>query len=49
MSIPAHIVDAYMQASENLMKLDDLTDVDIEAVQKMLDRLSEKFNSEHDN
>jgi hypothetical protein len=38
----------YVQASEALLKIDDLTDAEMEAVQEMLDRVSEKFNSGHD-
>jgi hypothetical protein len=34
-----------MQASEILLKIDDLTDAELETVQEMVGRLSEKFNS----
>ena len=47
MSIPRPSVREYVQASEILLKLDDLTDAEMEAVQEMLGRLSEKFNSGH--
>ena len=46
MSNPRQIVRDYLEASEDLMKLDDFTDVEIQAVQDMLDRLAEKFNSD---
>jgi hypothetical protein len=48
MSTHRAIVWEYVQASEALLKLDDLTDAEMEAVQEMLDRVSEKFNSGHD-
>jgi hypothetical protein len=48
MSSPRQIVRDYLEASEDLMKLEDLTYAETEVVQEMLDRLSEKFNSEHD-
>ena len=49
MSLPRKVVDGYMQASENLMKLEDLTDVEIEAVEKMLVRISAMLISQRDN
>ena len=45
MSVPRLCVLEYMQASEILLKIDDLTDVEMEAVQVMVTRLSEKFSS----
>ena len=48
MSIPRPSVREYVQASEVLLKLDDLTDAEMEAVEEMLGRLSEKFNSGND-
>jgi hypothetical protein len=45
MSIPCVCVREYIEASENLLKLNDLTDEDLELVQDMLDRLAEQFNS----
>jgi len=48
MSIPRLSVREYRQACEVLLKIDDLTDAEMEAVQEMLNRLSEKFNSGHD-
>ena len=45
MSIPRPSVREYVQASELLLKLDDLTDAEMEAVEEMLGRLSERFNS----
>ena len=41
-------VREYVQASEILLKLDDLTDAEMEAVEEMLGRLSEKFDSGQD-
>ena len=38
----------YLRAMEVLSKIDDLTDAEMEAVEEMLGRLSEKFNSGHD-
>lgn len=46
MSNSRQIVRDYVEASEDLMKIDDLTYEEIEVVQEMMDRLSEKFNSE---
>ena len=46
MSTPRHVIDEYMKASENLMKLNDLTDAETEVVEEMLGRLSEML-SEH--
>jgi hypothetical protein len=48
MSIPRLSIREYVEASEILLKLDDLTDAEMEAVQEILDRLSEKLNSGHD-
>lgn len=41
MSIPRECVREYIEASENLLKLNDMTDEELELVQDMLDRLSE--------
>ena len=46
MSIPRQIINEYMKASENLMKLQDLTDAETEVVEEMLGRLSGML-SEH--
>ena len=48
MSTPRLSVREYVHASEVLLKLDDLTDAEMEAVEEMLGRLSEKFNSGND-
>lgn len=48
MSIPRQIIDDYMKASEDLMKLEDLTDAETEAVQKMLGQLSAMITSKRD-
>ena len=48
MSISRPSVREYVQASEVLLRLDDLTDAEMEAVQEILGRLSEKFNSGND-
>ena len=45
MSTPRLSVWEYAHASEVLLKLDNLTDAEMEAVEEMLGRLSEKFNS----
>lgn len=39
MSIPRECVREYIEASKNLLKLNDLTDEELELVQDMLDRL----------
>lgn len=46
MSTPSASVREYMAASQDLLALNDLTDEELELVQEMSDRLSEKFNSE---
>jgi uncharacterized protein YpuA (DUF1002 family) len=43
MSIPRLSIRKYVEACEDLLKIDDLTDEEIEAVQKMVDRISEKL------
>ena len=48
MSIPRPIIREYMEASENLAKVDDLTDMEREAVQEMMDRLREMLTSQRD-
>jgi hypothetical protein len=48
MSTHHAIVWEYVQASEALLKLDELSDEEMEVVQEILNRLSEKFNSGHD-
>jgi hypothetical protein len=48
MSSPRQIVRDYLEASEDLMKIEDLTEAEMEAVQEMSGRLAEKFNLEHD-
>ena len=48
MSTRRESVRQYVQVSEILLKVDDLTRVEIEVVREMLNRLSEKFNSEDD-
>ncbi len=45
MSIPRQIVRDYMEASESVLQLDDLTDAEREAIQEMLDRLMEMIDS----
>ena len=35
----------YVQASEVLLELDDITDAEMESVEEILGRLSERFNS----
>ena len=42
------IVRDYVEASETLLELDDLTDAEIDAVQEMLDRLAEMLTSQRD-
>ena len=44
MSIPRQIVRDYMEASEKLMELGDLTEAETEAVQEMLDRIAEMLD-----
>jgi hypothetical protein len=46
MSIPRPSVREYAHASEDLMKIEDLTDAEMEAVQEMSGRVAEKFNLE---
>jgi len=41
MSIPSECVREYIEVSENLLKLNDLTDEELDLVRDMLDRLSE--------
>lgn len=48
MSTYRQSIREYMEASESLSKIDDLTDEEIESVQEMLDRLSAKLNSGED-
>lgn len=48
MSISRQIVRDYMEASETLLELDDLTDAEIDAMQEMLDRLAEMLTSQRD-
>lgn len=48
MSTRRESVRQYLQVSEILLKVDDLTEVELESVRKMLSQLSAKFNSEHD-
>ena len=48
MSIPRQIVREYGEATQNLLKLEDLTDAEIEVVQEMSDRLSEMLSSQLD-
>ena len=48
MSIPRQRVLEYVQVSEDLIKLKDLTDAEIEIAQEMLNRLSEMLTSQHD-
>jgi hypothetical protein len=48
MSIPRQIVRDYVEVSEDLMKLEDLTDAETEVVQEMLDQLSEMLSSQRD-
>ena len=48
MSIPRQIVREYGEATQNLLKLEDLTDAEIEVVQEMSDRLSEMLSSQCD-
>ena len=48
MPIHRQIVRDYIEVSEDLMKLEDLTDAETEVVQEMLDRLSEMLTSQHD-
>jgi hypothetical protein len=48
MSIPRQIVRDYIEVSEDLMKLEDLTYAETEIVQEMLDRLSEMLSSQRD-
>ncbi len=43
MVIPRRIVRDYMFASQVLMKTNDLTEAEIEAVQEMLEQLTKKF------
>lgn len=45
MSSPRQVVREYMEASENLMKLKDLTYAEMDIVQNMLDRLSKMLTS----
>lgn len=45
MSSPRQVVREYMEASENLMKLKDLTYTEMDIVQEMLDRLSKMLTS----
>jgi hypothetical protein len=47
MSSPRQSVLEYVQASEDIIKLKDLTDGEIEVVQEMSDRLSEMLTSQH--
>lgn len=46
MSIPRQIVRDYMEASQNLLKLEDLTDAEIEVVQDMAGQISAMLTSE---
>ena len=46
MSIPRQIVRDYMEASQNLLKLEDLTDAEIEVVQDMASQISAMLTSE---
>ena len=46
MSIPRQIVRDYMEASQNLLKLEDLTEAEIELVQDMLGLISAMLTSE---
>ena len=46
MSIPRQVVRDYMEASENLLKLGDLTDEETEVVQEMLGRISAMLDGE---
>ena len=48
MSIPRQIVRDYIEVSEELMELEDLTYAETETVQEMLDRLSEMLSSQRD-
>ncbi len=48
MSIPRHGVRAYIEACEDLLRLKDLTDAELEVVQTMLDRLSAMLTSQRD-
>ena len=49
MSIHRQSVQDYMRACEALLKLDELSDAEMEAVQEMRDRISEKLlNSGND-
>ena len=48
MSIPRQSVRDYIEASEKLLELDDLTDEETEAVYKMLGRLTERLTPERD-
>ena len=43
MSIPRLSVREYVQDSEVLLKIDDLTDLEMQVVQEMVDRVSEKL------
>lgn len=47
MAISRQLIREYVEASENLLSLNDLTDEEIEAVQEMLDRVAEMLPSEH--
>ena len=46
MSNPRQIVRDYMEASQSLMKLEDLTDAEIEVVQDMVVQISAMLTSE---
>ena len=46
MSIPRQIVREYMEASQNLLNLEDLTDAEIEVVQDMVGQISAMLTSE---
>ena len=48
MSVPRLGVRAYIEASEDLLRLKDLTDAELEVVQTMLDRLSVMLSSKRD-
>ena len=43
MSIPRQSIQDYMHASEAFLKTEELSDDEMQAVQEMLDRLSEKL------
>ncbi len=48
MPIPRQIIRDYIKASEDLMKLEDFTDSEIEVMQDMLERISEMLASQRE-